>query len=135
MLSILFSSSISILITNDLNSLSGKLFICFIRVFSGFFLVLLFERNSLSFCLTFSVSMKLGEIVIYPSSEGVLCVGGSLHSLSLPCGFDGRAGSEVSMGHVFPWGLLAPTTLVGDRAEEEGLEPEPGMSQGFSWAH
>ena len=34
---------------------------------------------------------------------------------------------EVSMGHIFPQGLLAAITLVGRRLEMEGLEPEPGV--------
>ena len=67
---ILFPSLVSILIINALNSLSHKLFICFIRFFPQvfFFLVLLFETNSFvfSFC-----SMKLGEIFTCPSFEEV----------------------------------------------------------------
>ena len=38
-----------------------------------------------------------------------------------------RDGSEVSMGHVFPQGVLAAITLVRGRLEMEGLEPEPGV--------
>ena len=72
---ILLPSSVSILFTIALNCLSGKLFICFIRFFSGVFSCS-FETYSsfFSFCLTFSVSLKLGETVAYPGLEGVsLC--------------------------------------------------------------
>ena len=47
--SILFLSSVSFLIAIALNSLSGKLCICFIRVFFTYFLVLLSEIIPLSF--------------------------------------------------------------------------------------
>ena len=64
-----FSNSVGILITNSSNSLSGKLFIS-VSLFVGFFfqgshLTLLSELNSsvFSFCLYFSLSMKLGETV------------------------------------------------------------------------
>ena len=43
----------------------------------------------------------------------------------------GRVGSDVNMSHVFPQGLLVAITLVGGGAELEGLDPEPGVSQGF----
>ena len=43
-------------------------------------------------------------------------MGGSLCSLSVPSGFDGRGGSEVSTGHIFPQDVLAAITLVGDGA-------------------
>lgn len=47
--------------------------------------------------------------------------------------FDGRAGSEVSEGHVLSWGVLASTTVVGGRAKDEGAIAKP-VSWGFSWA-
>ena len=66
--------------------------------------------------------------------KGCPCVEASLHSLHVPSGFGERAGSEVIMGHIFPrvcWQLLC-WWEVG--VEMEGLEPEPGVSQGFSYA-
>ena len=43
-------------------------------------------------------------------------------------GFGGRAGSELSVGHIFPQGVLAAITLVRGRAGDRGLEPEPGVN-------
>lgn len=54
------------------------------------------------FCLTFSVFMKLGELVLYPGLEGCPCVGASLDSLRVPSGFGGRARSDMSTSHIFP---------------------------------
>ena len=56
----------------------------------------------------------------------------SLCSLHVPSGFGGRAGSKVSTGQIFAYGVLAVITLVGGGLEMEGLEPVPGVSQGFS---
>ena len=55
----------------------------------------------------------------------------SLYSLYVPSGFDGRAGFDVNISHIFPQGVLAAITLVGSGLEKEGLGPEPGVSQGF----
>ena len=80
---ILFPSSVNILITNTLNYSSGKLFISVsLVVFSGFFFFLVLSIETtftvFLFCLTFSVFMKLSELVLYPGLEGVsLC--GSIH--------------------------------------------------------
>ena len=80
--STLFSSSISIFITNALNSWSGKLFIPVSSgAFSGFSLIILFKVNSciFPFCLIFS--KKLGEIVTYSSLERASLYGKSpIHS-------------------------------------------------------
>ena len=52
----------------------------------------------------------------------------------MPSDFGGRPGSEVSMSHVFPQGVLVAITLVGVRTGDGGAGPELGMSQGFSSA-
>ena len=46
-------------------------------------------------------------------SKGCPCVGASQYSLLVPSGFLGRAGSDVSMSHISPKGMLAVITLVG----------------------
>ena len=61
-------------------------------------------------------------------------MGLSLRSLFVPSYFGGIAGSEVSVGHVFSWGVLAATTVVGGRAKDEGAIAKPGVSWAFSWA-
>lgn len=93
------------------------LFFLFFFLFS---LVLLF---SISFCLTFSFSMKLTETPIYidfgrVKSFLVFCV--SLYSLCMPKGFGGRPWSEMSMSQVPPQGIMAVITLVGARAGDRG---------------
>ena len=109
-------NSVDILITNALNSLSGKLFISVSLWFSLLlfksFLLLLIEINSsvFSFCLTFPV--KLGETVTYWGLEGVssrnMCsLVGTKHVL---CGFGGRFGSDVNRSHIFPQSVWAATT-------------------------
>ena len=76
--SILFPSSVSILINNAFNSFYGKLFtsVSLGVFFSGFF-SLFFHLKQIpvfSFCLTFSVSMKFGKSFTYPDLEWVsLC--------------------------------------------------------------
>ena len=71
-------TSVSIFINNVLNSLSS---ISFISVslfnFQRFSLFLSTENSSCAFpfCLTFSVSVNLGEIVAYLVSEGVFLRG------------------------------------------------------------
>ena len=47
-------------------------------------------------------------------------MGPSLFSLHVPSGSGGRARYEVSMGCIFPWGLLAVTARVGNRSGVEG---------------
>ena len=64
-----------------------------------------------------------------PVSKWCPCVGVSHCSLSVPSGFGGRTGSEGSMDHVFPQGVLAAITVVGGgEVEMEELEPEPVVS-------
>ena len=75
--------------------------------------------------------MNLGESVSFPSLEGVLCVGESLYSLFVPSGFSGRGGSEVSMGSIFSWGVLAATDLVGGRDGAEGVRARAKFRQGL----
>lgn len=44
-----------------------------------------------------------------------------LYAVCLPSGFGGRAGSEVSIGHVFPQSVLTGITLVvGGHGDGEG---------------
>ena len=47
-------------------------------------------------------------------------MGVTLYSLHVPSGFGGRAGSDMSMSHIFPHGVLAGITLVGGGAGDEG---------------
>ena len=70
--SILYPNSVSILIVNALSSLCGQLFISVLLFFQGFSFDLSIETNSpvFSFCLYFSVSMKLGERIPYGGLEG-----------------------------------------------------------------
>ena len=56
-------------------------------------------------------------------------MGAFLCSLHVSSGFDGRTGSDLSMSHIFPQGVLAAVTFVGGETEMEGLEP--GVSLGF----
>lgn len=76
----IFLIQISILITNYLNSLSSKLITCFSIFFRVFSCVCVCEINSFifSFCLTLSVSMKLGKTVTNPILEGVSFCGSIL---------------------------------------------------------
>ena len=48
--------------------------------------------------------------------KGYPYVGASLYSLHVPSGLGRRAEFDVNKSQIFPWGLLAPTTLVGDGA-------------------
>lgn len=57
-----------------------------------------------SFCLTFSVSMKLGEIANALRDCSYMSV--PLCNLRVPSNFGGGAGSEVSMRHAFSWGTI-----------------------------
>ena len=59
-------------------------------------------------------------------------MGASLCSLCVPSDFGGRAGSKVSMGCVFSWGMLVAAALVGVGLELERLEPEPCVGWSFS---
>ena len=82
-------------------------------VFQEFSLILSTETNSsvFSFCLTFSVSMKLGGTVIYSGLEGLsLCE--CPYTVHVPSGFSGSAGSDTSTNHLFPQGVLAAIALV-----------------------
>lgn len=57
--------------------------------------------------------MSLVKTVAYPSLAGYPWVGVSQYSLCVPSGFGVRPGSEMSMSHLFPRGVLAASTLVG----------------------
>lgn len=94
--------------TISLCSLSGKLFL-FIALDSSVF----------SLCLTFSVSMKLGETDAGPHLEGKSCVRISLCSLFVPSSSGGRAGSEVRKDSVSCWVIL-----VGGGAGDGGLKSQ-----------
>lgn len=59
-------------------------------------------------------------------------MGRSLGSLHVSSGSGARAvRSKESTGHIFPWGVLTATTLVGGRAR---VGVEPGASPGLSSA-
>lgn len=65
---------------------------------------------SFLFCLTSVFLMKLGETLIALVLKSCACMGASLFSLSLPSGFGGRTGSELSRVISFPrvCGLVSP---------------------------
>lgn len=44
----------------------------------------------------------------------------TLYSLHVSSGFGGRTGSDISMGHIFPHGVLAGVTLVGGGVGDGG---------------
>ena len=74
-------NSINIFINNVLNSLPGKLFISVsLFVFLGFFSLVPIESSSSAFlfCLTFSVTVNLGETVTSCGLEGVFWCGSIL---------------------------------------------------------
>lgn len=58
-------------------------------------------------------------------------MGAFLCSLYVSSGFGGRDGSEVSMGHVFPWSVLANTTLEGGRDEDGVARTRARFKLGF----
>ena len=95
-MSILFPNSVSILITNALNSLSSKLFISvlFVVFFRNFLLLFQLKQTPLyfHFAYLFLYLLKLGETITYNFSF----VGVPLYSLQVPSGCDGRAGFDVS---------------------------------------
>lgn len=91
--------------------------------FQGFSLGLSVETNSSAFsvCLTFSVSVKLGETFTCFFHKGTIpCMGASLYCLHVPHGFGGNAGSDVIMRHFDPQAMQAGITLVGCGAENVG---------------
>ena len=47
------------------------------------------------------------------------------------CGFDGSAGSEMTMGHVFIWSVMAAVPFVGGGVEMKGLEQKPRRTWTF----
>lgn len=55
--------------------------------------------------------------------KGCPCMVVSLCSLCVDSGFDRRDGTELSMGHIFPWGVLTDTTLMGGRTGDGGSRP------------
>ena len=99
MFSFSFPNSVSIVSSNVSNSLSGQLFISdSLFVFSGFLILFSLETNScLSSCLTFSVSMRLGD---------------KLHILVL---------TWLSLCRTVLQGVLTGAALVGGGAEDGGL--------------
>lgn len=66
------------------------------------------------------MSRKLGETVICSGFEVVSIVGASLYSLCVPTGFDRRAGSDMSMNHVFMQVVLVSISFVGGEAGDGG---------------
>lgn len=99
-LSILSHNSFSILITNVLNSLSGKLFISVsLFIFSGAFSCSYTSSSVFLPCLTFSISTYLDETIAYCSLERVsFCR--SVHSLHRPKIFGGSTGFDLKRRHL-----------------------------------
>lgn len=98
--SILFPNSVTILITNTLNSLPDKLLFLFHHLnFQRFSLALSIENSSsvFPFYLSFSVSMDLliGGAATYNSLKGVSSCGSVLSSLCGPRALGGKAGFDV----------------------------------------
>ena len=58
-------------------------------------------------------------------------MGVSLNSLRVPNGFGGRAGSDVSMSHIFPQGVLSAITLVGGWAGDGGARTRANCDPGL----
>ena len=58
----------------------------------------------------------------------------TLYGPCVPSGFGQRAGSDISMNHVFPQGLLAAITSVGGGARDGRARARALMNQGFSSA-
>ena len=56
-----------------------------------------------------------------------------MHS-AVPSGFGGRAGSEVSVSHLFSQDVPTGTALVGGMAGISGPELVASVSEGFSQA-
>ena len=81
-----------------------------------------------SFSLSFFISMKLGEPVSYFDLEAVSFCGSNLIRSVCSQWLWWETGSDISMNHVFPQGLLAAITLVGGGARDRGLEQSPPES-------
>ena len=58
-------------------------------------------------------------------------MGAPLYSL---CGFDGRAGSEMTMGHVFIWSVMGAVTFMGREGRDEGARTKAKENLDFSYA-
>ena len=121
---ILFPSSVIILISNALNSLFCKLFISVPLVVFGkvFFLVLYFGTNSFVFslCLTFSSMITSGEMVTYPSLEGMsLCESISLQSTCVHC-LQWESWIWSEHGLHFPRRVLTSVILVSGGSGDVG---------------
>ena len=68
-----------------------------------------------SFLCLYEIRSKLCILVL----KGCPCVAVSLCYL---CDFGGRAGSDMSMGHIFLQGVLAAITLAGGGARDRGAQ-------------
>ena len=124
---ILFPNSIIILITNVLNSWSGKFaYFCFItcfffKSFSCFFKWGQF--SVISFCLIFSLSMKFGEKITHSGLKGVSLSGSFPIQSACALWLWWKAGFNMSTSRIFPLSLLAAATLVGSGTKMKLLEP------------
>lgn len=120
-----------------LNSLSGKSF-PFLRDFSpwGFtlFFCLFIPLSSHSVSLSLDVSMKLCIRVTRLSIEGISLCGSFPIQSACPSVLGGRAGSDMSTGHIFFQDALAARALVGGRAGIGGSGTRPRCNQAF-YAH
>lgn len=126
-------SSVSILIITALNSLSCKLFICFIRLFFPHVFYLFFHLNHIPLSLIF-VSTKLCQTVTYPGHEDMSLCEMSLCSMQVPSGFCRRAGSDVSRRHVLHCSVLVANILVEDETRVRGPRARTRCKPGFSYA-
>ena len=134
--SILFPSSVSILISNVLNSLFGKLFISLSLVFCvAVFFPCSFVWNKFLCLLSLFNFPCLYETTWKQLPNPVLkvcpCMGAS--RLCVPSGFSGRTGAEVNMGHTFSQcGLASPTILVEGGAGDWGARARVRCKLGLS---
>ena len=74
--------------------------------------------------------MKLDEKVTFPRLKGVSLYERVPVQSAVPSGFVGRAGSELSMGCIFPRGVVATPTMVGSRAGVGGARATSRFQQG-----
>ena len=88
-----------------------------------------------SFSLSFFISMKLGEPVSYFDLEAVSFCGSNLIRSVCSQWLWWETGSDISMNHVFPQGLLAAITLVGGGARDRRARAEPSWVKASPLLH
>lgn len=101
------------------------------------FFSLSFITNSFvfSFCLSFSVSITLVEIVTCLVSKGYPCVGTSCVICVCPVTLLGELDLMWTLGHIFPQDVLAAKNMVGGGAGDEGARARARArcEPTFSW--